>query len=322
MNPCCRGTAFAIVLALTCHSNAQESDSVQSNASTLPLPLLDIDYPFDSVIDAEQGTVTLEVSVGANGTVTHVDVLDASAPDRLITAATEIAKRRFRPSVSNAAVAQTYRVQAVWSAPLQPATEYLLDYPVAGSEHQVQYPKPLNSHRVTGADYPDPAQQQGEPVITYLVRSDGTVGETVVVASSGYVSLDRAAVKVVNRWKFAPGLVDGAPSEFWLMVEMPFAYSAKGPLQPVRFCHDRPLLAPDAPYRNGGATRSIVRWMSVDISDGKVQDAIILTRNGWMRVSKPLAALFSIPRNFPQIRMSANTSNCWVEVAEPRKTRS
>jgi len=68
-------------------------------------------------------------------------------------------------------------------------------------------------------EYPSAARESGAEGVTVLrleVRADGSVGEIVVVASSGWESLDLAAVAGVRRWKFVPLRVSGQPVDAWV----------------------------------------------------------------------------------------------------------
>ena len=52
---------------------------------------------------------------------------------------------------------------------------------------------------------------QGEVILAVAVKTDGIVGETMVMESSGNESLDRWAQELVQGWRFRPAMKDGMP---------------------------------------------------------------------------------------------------------------
>lgn len=52
---------------------------------------------------------------------------------------------------------------------------------------------------------------QGTVVIALSVRENGTVGETLVMTSSGNGKLDRLAEETLRGWRFEPAMKDGKP---------------------------------------------------------------------------------------------------------------
>ena len=78
----------------------------------------------------------------------------------------------------------------------------------------VQWPKALNSHAITAADYPRDSvrnREQGTVVVRYVVREDGTVSDVQILKSSGIQRLDDATIPFVGKWRFSPGTRDGKP---------------------------------------------------------------------------------------------------------------
>lgn len=61
--------------------------------------------------------------------------------------------------------------------------------------------------------------EQGTVRLAFRVGEDGTVGETKVVKSSGYTSLDEAATAGVVKCKFLPKDTEGFPRQAWLPVQ-------------------------------------------------------------------------------------------------------
>ncbi|MGH7949958.1 MAG: energy transducer TonB [Candidatus Binataceae bacterium] len=75
--------------------------------------------------------------------------------------------------------------------------------------------------------YPDYARrhaQQGTVTLRVLVADDGSVRAAMVAESSGFETLDDAAlVTVRDRWRFAPARRAGAAVESWVLVPIRFA---------------------------------------------------------------------------------------------------
>ena len=86
-------------------------------------------------------------------------------------------------------------------------------------------PIPVTPHGVTAADYPIeslPAQEVGTTRVDYVVRTDGTVSNTVIAQSSGSPRLDQAAITIVSRWRFRPATENGRPVEARLYANVVF----------------------------------------------------------------------------------------------------
>jgi protein TonB len=66
--------------------------------------------------------------------------------------------------------------------------------------------------------------QQGTVTIRALVNIDGSVERAEIAESSGFDSLDNAALETVRRrWRFVPARRDGTPVESWVLVPIRFA---------------------------------------------------------------------------------------------------
>lgn len=71
-------------------------------------------------------------------------------------------------------------------------------------------------------DYPKASllnEEEGTVSMALLVGSDGTVNEAKIEKSSGFKSLDKAAIKGVSACKFKPGSKDGALAQTWAKVD-------------------------------------------------------------------------------------------------------
>ena len=67
-------------------------------------------------------------------------------------------------------------------------------------------------------------EQQGTVTVRVLVGADGAVESAEVAESSGFDSLDDAALETVrSRWRFVPARHDGLAVESWVLVPIRFA---------------------------------------------------------------------------------------------------
>jgi protein TonB len=72
------------------------------------------------------------------------------------------------------------------------------------------------------ANYPKSAlmnEEQGTVSMSFLVAPDGSVLESKLDKTSGFKSLDKAAIKSISACKFNPGTKDGAPAPTWTKVD-------------------------------------------------------------------------------------------------------
>jgi TonB family protein len=77
--------------------------------------------------------------------------------------------------------------------------------------------------------YPALAQErglEGEVVLKIEVLADGRVGDVYVVSSSGFPSLDDAALAAVKGWTFYPATRDNVPAPTSQQIRIPFALPA------------------------------------------------------------------------------------------------
>jgi protein TonB len=91
-----------------------------------------------------------------------------------------------------------------------------------------QQSDPQKPGRCVMPTWPDDAVQtlqslpygyRSKTVLRFLIGTDGTVREAILVKSSGFKSLDRAAESTLRACKFAPTIKDGKPVETWEPVE-------------------------------------------------------------------------------------------------------
>lgn len=75
-------------------------------------------------------------------------------------------------------------------------------------------------------EYPRDAREQGwkgSAFVEALVGADGRVKDVRLVQSSGYNTLDQAALKAARLWVFSPGEQRGQPVKVW--VNIPFHFT-------------------------------------------------------------------------------------------------
>lgn len=73
--------------------------------------------------------------------------------------------------------------------------------------------------------YPPVARRRGYEGMVMLsvnVLADGSVGDLRIKDTSGYVILDRAAVRAVKKWKFKPAFREDTPVPMWVEVPVRF----------------------------------------------------------------------------------------------------
>jgi protein TonB len=74
-------------------------------------------------------------------------------------------------------------------------------------------------------DYPGVARRrgyEGTVVLSVFVTGEGTVGDIELAESSGYLVLDRSALRAVKEWKFVPATKNGRKVDVW--VKVPVTY--------------------------------------------------------------------------------------------------
>lgn len=92
---------------------------------------------------------------------------------------------------------------------------------VSGAAAAVEVPATPDT-RNCKADYPRAAlanEEQGTVSMALLVSAGGEVKDSRISKSSGYRSLDNAALRKLAACKFAPGSKDGAPADTWTRVD-------------------------------------------------------------------------------------------------------
>lgn len=153
-----------------------------------------------------------QTSVVPSATV--IAAANTAAP--AMTAATAIPSATSGKEGDVAAVARAEgSVAGVAPRAAQPGTALKVELPSSAPDH-LHNPKP---------EYPPLSRNRGEQgtvVLSVLVGVDGRVREANVKVSSGFVLLDRSAVRTVLGWMFVPGKRDGVPTEMLAEQPIPF----------------------------------------------------------------------------------------------------
>lgn len=216
-----------------------------------PLPTLPVainshavtaaDYPRIAVQLQEQGTIPIKYLVREDGSVGDCAVTTSSGKPLLDAAACAIVKQRwkFKPGTQDGKpIAEFLSAEVVFKLadpPKEPRPTIMASLspppratvaPVVTETPDPRLPIPLTNHGVTIDDYPVPSrvlQEQGNVLVKYLVKEDGSVGNCTVTTSSGKPRLDAAACAMVKRrWKFKPATQDGKPIAEFLTAEVVF----------------------------------------------------------------------------------------------------
>lgn len=70
--------------------------------------------------------------------------------------------------------------------------------------------------------------EQGTVTLSFYVTTDGTVGGSKILQSSGFRALDVAARDSLSRCKFRPATTDGKPEAAWAKIQYVWSMNAKG----------------------------------------------------------------------------------------------
>lgn len=158
-------------------------------------------YPSLSQMTAEQGTTTLQVTIGKDGAVTDAQVVKSSGSLRLDQAALEHVKAnwRWQPPIKGCqTVEAATRVSIAWN---------LRDSP-GGT------PPGVTEWTPDAADYPPDSlsrHEQGVVGVVIALSNTGEVEGTRIALSSGFPNLDDKAVQLAKSRKWAPAQMDGKP---------------------------------------------------------------------------------------------------------------
>ena len=301
---------------------------------TVPLFVLPTDYPADSLLANEEGTLSLVLIVSADGKVTNATLDVSSGFPRLDAKAMAVAKARWRfmPAIrSGHAVSDSVKVEVVWNLPFESYEGYLFpddtDMPAEAFLAGGMPPRSIPGTNLVSQDdvkQAVAAHAQGEVIAKVLVGDDGTVRDVRVADSSGFKTLDAAVVSAIRRhFKYAPGRIAGKPAAMWTTVRSSLlAVGATDKVAaPPRFCHAQPYAERNA-VRGAAVDKSgidVQPWLRIG-KDGKVADVLSLTNKGWVLWEQPLLDELNSRVHYPPPHFSAGSNVCWVSAALPAKT--
>src|SRR6185503_11652379 len=258
----------ALTAGIATAASAQTTVTILSPnvAPPMQLQILDTDYPFQSLLTAEEGRTSLNLILDDDGRVRTPQIIGSSGSAVLDGRAAQIARRwMFRPAEQQGT--NEVKVEIAWKLPIASADEYALPLPKPPEGSVFVGPQATNSHAVTRTDYPTLSIQnneQGEIALTFRIGADGKTDDVQVVESSGFNRLDQSAVRMVQRWTYSPGTVDGRISEFWTQARIVFFLLRARPpadyIPPFR-CHARPIFSlHDRNVRAKDSTLPIASW--------------------------------------------------------------
>jgi TonB family protein len=291
---------------------------------TRPVPrqldILDTDYPLESLLANEEGQVSLNLLVDAEGKVTFAQVLTGSGSQRLDQAAVRVARTRwqFQAAVKDGQPAVgSARVDVTWKPPLRPAYEYQMDVSLLPRDGPVTFkPAVPVSRGVTADDYPRPAirtRQEGMVVVKFVILETGGVGDIAVVETSGRPILDRAAVEMVRRrWRYEPATLNGTPIPVPTHAHILFQLTAGRAL--ARRCFPEPLLGSNMVMTPQGGTESVrvSQWVHLT-ADGTVDDILVRTQGGWMHFAPSAVQEISQLAKYPPASRERRPDSCWFD---------
>jgi len=137
-------------------------------------------------------------------------------------------------------------------------------------------PRPSAERDLSMARYAREAYLDGEEGIVGLrvrVRQDGSVADTQVVTSSGSMRLDQAAQEVVKDWRYEPAILNGAPVDSSVSVEIVWALETLRFEIPEQMAKNLPSYYPPAAAARREQGVSVVRFLTAP--DGSVAKAFI-----------------------------------------------
>ena len=307
-------------------------DGVVAPVPTAPLSISDSEYPLAALTEAQEGSVSLNLIIDAQGRVTFAQRLTSSGSDVLDQTAVQIARTRwtFEPArKSGEAAVGSVRVEVNWKLPLLPADEFSAEMnriPVAGKN--VIQPKNTETNRTVRANYPTASVrrgEQGEVALRLEVLETGIVGQVELLDSSGFSRLDESAIAAAKRYTYEPGTVDGLPTRMWTYVMWQFSigarYVGRRPATPPQlsartYCHSRPILTAPVLVTTEATNEQVNlrQWAHATV-DGTIDDVLILTTKGWMRFNQPLVENLSRVAALPPAARVNRNPSCWFNAS-------
>lgn len=90
-----------------------------------------------------------------------------------------------------------------------------IELPVLGSVVPAKYPRDSRINR-----------EEGRVLVRALISETGWTEKIELKQSSGYPSLDKAAMEAVANWRYTPGKRNGKPITMWLDIPLVFKMQA------------------------------------------------------------------------------------------------
>ncbi len=187
-----------------------------------PKPLSPIrpKYPEIAKEAGIEGTIVIQVLVGADGLVKDTQILKGIPNTGLDEAATEAVKDiKFKPAEKDGVP------QEVWiSIPIN----FKLNVPPGKAPPFVRKtpydlrPEPLTAIRPIYPQKAKDAKIEGLILISVLVNEKGIVEETAVVKSIPNTKLDEAAIDAIKKTKFRPAQIEGKIQRVWINIPIHF----------------------------------------------------------------------------------------------------
>jgi TonB family protein len=208
------GTAFVVSVSAVLNMSAIAADDAAPDVLSslnpgLPpgtTPPVD-DGPHDSAgfytvmarAQKEQGRAYVEFTVRKDGSVAQPSLTKSTGfADLDIAAIQAVESWRYKP-----ATASGNAIEVRWKANVDFQLGFTQPIPI-GSPHDANGFYPANARLF---------HEKGTVQVTYLVTEDGRVDDPVVVKSSDFADLDKAALQAVRTWRYLPATRDGKPIE-------------------------------------------------------------------------------------------------------------
>lgn len=311
------GAAPAVALASTATIVAP---SVEPRTPMIPLSVADVDYPLASLVANEHGRTVLDIFVRADGRVTDAKVSTSSGHRRLDEAAVEIAKTQwvFWPKEGAATSAvDTTGVNVEWVLPLE---ELSGSSPAATPNAASDQPDLTNGVAPTimarvglAPDMMALIPRDGAMVrMRVLVGENGKPTDVEVAVSSGVPRLDEGTRQlIIDGWVYRPATRNGVPIASWVNANMRFEVSQN--VVPPKECRTQPLLTDErAPRVSLLGSLTLRRQVLADES-GRIQNALLLTQKGWMKLPAAMLQLNHPMHYEPKPNMNGVPARCWYD---------
>lgn len=177
-----------------------------------PLHIVQPQYPATAYQSRLKGTVTVGFRIDANGTTSHIHVIDSQPPDVFDEAARDAVKQWvFQPATVNGKpVAVKVNQTLVFRPPAQSSSQTpTSSRTVHHSGRPPANSVPGNIHPVhlVPPQYPAAAynnNQGGRVTVSFVVEPNGHTSDIQVVYSKPRHIFDSAAMNAVRRWRFKP----------------------------------------------------------------------------------------------------------------------